>query len=116
MQKQQSQRDAPVESERTVDMNVDHSNSLREAYNRVMECPAFQGIIQKQPPSVAEGGRMAPFNTNDYNAAMQTRGIYSCGANILWVNLWWSATPSMPLNRSGIKALRDRSFSKGTDV
>ena len=106
----------PAEAGTSVNLNSEHFNELRDAYNTIMGHQLFAGIHKLKPLHINAGGHTGAFKRQDFDLAMEQKGTYISGANLLWLNLWWSATPGMPLSRSGIRALRQRWFQEARDT
>ena len=42
---------------------------------------------------------------------MEGGSSYIAAANLFWLNLWWNATPNLPLNKAGVQIIKDKWFS-----
>ena len=93
-----------------MNLNSDHYQEVRSAHNLMMGNPVFEGIHTALPLSVEAGSHIEAFDTPKFMKAMGDCGEFITGANLFWLNLWWSATPGLPLNKGGIKQLKQKWF------
>lgn len=97
-------------------VNADHWADLDDAWDLIMASPVFQGVPQEEPleivsmtrktkvsgdGSAVEGGHIQPFSTALCLDAMATRGVYTCGSNLLWATPFYTPLPGVPINRQG---------------
>ena len=90
----------PIELSRDENdaQNVDYDGLLLEALKIVEGHPVFEQISKEDPPSVINGGLLAPFNQQTFTAGLSgEQKHYMCGINLAWVNWTWSATPGIPI-------------------
>jgi len=52
--------------------------------------------------SVADGSHIVPFDSDTYTSAMATRGLYTCGGNLLWTSAFFTPFPTVPINRRAV--------------
>ena len=53
----------------------------------------------------------APYNSDEFRAAMKGCGTYEAAGNLFWVNLRWSATPRVPLSDRGVEVFMKQHYS-----
>lgn len=66
--------------------------------------PLFTDIAKDQPLKISEKSHIAPFDSKDFKMAIAEKGVYTCGANLFWANLFYTACPGVPINRAGVFA------------
>ena len=76
-----------------------------------MRHPLFKDIAKEKPLKISEMSHIAPFDPKDYKAAIAAKGVYTCGANLFWANLFYTACPGVPINRTGVCASNQSLFS-----
>ena len=91
---------------RPSEVNASHYAAVAQALEVIMAHPAFDGLSSMAPLPLDQGGQCAPFNVAEFKMKMSKREIYTCGANLLWMNNLWSCAPQVPVNRAGVAALR----------
>ena len=86
--------------------NQQHYAQVHTAWQTVVSHPIFAGIVQEKPLTLSEGASMAPFSQTDFDAKLSAeppaRRDYEAGANVFWINLYWSAAPMVPINRAAV--------------
>ena len=94
-------------------INADHWADLEDAWDLIMASPVFHGeepleivsMTRKTKVSgdgsAVEGGHVQPFSVASCLDAMATRGVYTCGSNLLWATPFYTPLPGVPINRQG---------------
>lgn len=86
--------------------NQQHYAQVHMAWQEIVSHPIFAGIIQEKPLALSEGASTAPFSQTDFDAkqsaAPPAKKDYEAGANVFWINLYWSAAPLVPINRAAV--------------
>ena len=91
---------------RPSDVNAAHYSAVATALQAIVAHPAFDGISSQAPLSLNEGGQCSPFDLTEFKMKMNKKEVYTCGANLLWINNIWSSASQVPVNRTGVAALR----------
>jgi hypothetical protein len=91
---------------RPSDVNAAHYSAVATALEAIMAHPAFDGIRSEAPLPLIEGGQCSPFDLAEFKMKMSKKEVYTCGANLLWINNIWSSASQVPVNRTGVAALR----------
>lgn len=96
-------------------VNADHWVEIEDAWDIIQRHHLFNGIqmldaldIVKKKSSVAQssaaavdGSHIHPFHEQSYVDAMGSRGLYTCGCNLLWASPFYTPLPGVPINRRG---------------
>lgn len=77
------------------DINSSYMEELRLAWSKVKSL--FPDVERMMPESIS----MSSFDLVAFQTAMASGSTYSCGGNILWADPFYSASPSVPVNRNG---------------
>jgi len=79
---------------------------VAQALEVIMAHPAFDGLSSMAPLPLDQGGQCAPFDVAEFKMKMSKKEIYTCRANLLWINNVWSCASQVPVNRTGVAALK----------
>ena len=89
----------------------EYHDALHEAWKTVRDDPRFAGIATAEPPSIAQGGVMSPFDADDFKIALTHSGCYTCGINLAWLDLMGKAVPGRQIRLNAVHLLRDELFA-----
>ena len=83
-----------------------HYAQVHVAWQEIISHPIFASIAQEKPLTLSEGASTAPFSQTDFEAKLSAKPPamrdYEAGANVFWINLYWSAAPLVPINRAAV--------------
>ena len=75
--------------------------------------PDFCNITVESPLNIGKddmASHIAPFDPSDFAQALESRGVYACGGNVLWGNPFFSVMPGVPINTRGVLYCKDFHF------
>ena len=85
----------------TFKLNATYFAELDIAYKKVCQHPVFQGLPKmKSQPIGMEGLDIIKFKSN-----IAQHGTHTCGGNLFWADVFFTATPGVPINRRGVHCL-----------
>jgi hypothetical protein len=83
----------------TFKLNATYFAELDIAYKKVCQHPVFQGLSKmKTPPIGMDGLDIVKFKSN-----IDQHGTHTCGGNVFWADVFFTATPGVPINRRGVR-------------
>ncbi len=96
--------------------NVKYHVHLLQAWEKVQEY--FPDLVKKAPNSLDNGGRIRPYSAADWRNAWDGDGDrnYTCGINLAWLNMTYSATPGVPVRMGCIIEMVDKVFKTPRDA
>ena len=109
-------------------INAPHWSDVEDAWGVINASPVFQGLAMEHPYKIAakgrgvktasdgsavEGSHIEPFAPESYVDAMATRGVHTCGGNLMWATPFYTPMPGAPINR---RAARYQAFPCQTRV
>lgn len=106
------QRLCPTVDPGSCAINADHWAELESALETICGHPLFANLLLEKPLPIkkkgpkasadfVDGSHIAPFEAESYVNAMASRGLYTCGGNLLWASVFYTPFPSVPINRQG---------------
>ena len=75
---------------------------LKDNIDIILEADAFADLATRAPPQLGEGGLVHPFREKDAIVALQDRGEYFCGINLIKSVSWRCSFNSAPIAKSSI--------------
>ena len=85
----------------TFKLNATYFAELDIAWRKVCQHPVFQGLPKmKSQPIGMEGLDIIKFKSN-----IAQHGTHTCGGNLFWADVFFTATPGVPINRRGVHCL-----------
>ena len=109
---------SPAADPNSSAVNAEHWASVEDALERILSHPVFSSVLLEKPLAImkapanagrpaessVEGSHIAPFNAELYTDAMASRGLYTCGGNLLWSSVFYTPFPGVPINRQGARS------------
>ena len=72
--------------------------------------PHFDGLMEKAPLGVGDGGITNAFDYNDFKSALGNGGEYVCCANFRCLDWKWNTSPGVPVLRSSVAAFAEAQY------
>ena len=101
----------------TTGLNADVWIKHRENVETVLQSEMFEGVADRMPLEIDAGegvdsGCMAPFNKEQGMAALAKTGRYMCAINLLWVDVYYTASGAVPILWASVEEIQKSYFSK----
>jgi hypothetical protein len=85
----------------TFKLNATYFAELDIAWKKVCNHPVFQGLPKMNTPPVGmDGLDIVKFQSN-----IDNHGTHTCGGNLFWADVFFTATPGVPINRRGVQRI-----------
>jgi len=85
----------------TFKLNATYFAELDIAWKKVCNHPVFQGLPKMKTPPVG----LAGLDIDKLKSNIDNHGTYTCGGNVFWADIFFTATPGVPINRRGVQRL-----------
>ena len=105
---------AGTEEEQAVNGGI--LQKLESDLSVIQSSTLFANAAKDAPLSIAgskTGGRsgiMAPFNLEMFKASMKRNKEYKCGGNFFWLDMRYSSSPGVPLNKEAVAQFETHYF------
>ena len=96
-QAQQQPQHVGTNANTPVYVDIERKKSAIKAH------PLMTNIEEESVLTIAEGGRMAPFDARAFKTCMENNQKYLCGGNFFWQNVMVSPTPSVTIIKKNIE-------------
>ena len=97
--------------------NVAYHAAVLDAWQIVQGHPVFETIDSQDPLSIDMGGTQAPFSQKELEKSCSGElQAYTCGINLSWVNLVYSATPGIPIRMAAVQEVTEKTFLEPTPM
>ena len=78
----------------------------------VLSTEPFKSALAKPPLAIENGGSVEPFSKSSFTAIMTRDGAYTCGMNVLHLDLRYIPIPGVPIRGSAVERAQTSKFGK----
>ena len=82
-------------------LNATYFAELDIAWKKVCNHPVLQGLPKMKTPPVG----LAGLDIDKFKSNIDSHGTHTCGGNVFWADIFFTATPGVPINRRGVQRL-----------
>ena len=91
-----------LQAEPVDSVNAAHLAEVQSAMDAILRHPTFAGVAGESPLPLGQSS-IAPFAKSEYELGMK-QGKYTCGFNLFQLNLTFTPSVGVPINRKGARS------------